>query len=65
MLIAGGLALWPQVVSYKSRGGLVAAKQADASLTFGDRPLSGVRMEWEAELERVILQYRDWAAGIT
>ncbi len=65
MLIAGGLALWPQIASSRSKGGLTGAKIGTATLNWGDRPLSGLRAEWETELERVINDYRDWAACIS
>lgn len=65
MLIAGGLALWPQIASFKSKGGLTAAKIGTAALSWGDRPLSGLRLEWEAELARVVNDYRDWSACLS
>jgi hypothetical protein len=64
MLYAAGLALWPQIASFVSRGGLVSAKQADAAFTWSERPLMGLRESWQDELGRVVAQYRDWSAAL-
>lgn len=65
MLMGAGLSLWPQIASSRSKGGLVSAKQADAALQFGENPMSGLKSSWEDELNRIISDYRDWAASFS
>jgi hypothetical protein len=65
MLIAGGLALWPQISTNLSRGGLTSGKLGDAAVSWGDKPLRGIKEDWEEEVRRVCDAYRDWSASFS
>jgi len=61
--MAAGLSLWPQLVALKTRG-MTAWQEAGVSQSYGATPFQSIKDDWEAEIDRIIGQYRDWGASI-